>query len=814
MSSKLRIIVTGLVGLYPVGGVAWDYLQYAIGLLRLGHDVYYHEDTWSWSYHPLEKTYTSDGSYSAKYIRDFCKQYAPELTERWHYLHLHSTSYGMNRADFDEVAQTADVFLNVSGACIIPSSLSQRCVKIFLDTDPGYNQLMLSERFAWSENVDRWCEAVAEHDRYFTYAENIHSEKCLIPHVDFQWKTTRMPVVINLWEDIAQAQPPQMQPWTTVMTWNAFKGKLVYKGVEYKSKASEFEKLLSLPEHTSIPLKVAVGGVDAPLTKLASAGWQVLDGPTATLTPQSYQEFIANSRGELSPAKHIYVEMCSGWFSCRSACYLAAGRPVVVQDTGLGNILRVGEGLLTFTTQEEAIAAIDEIEANYTLHAKAARNIAHEYFDSDKVLSQLLDAALSQEAGGDGKVKSSSSPLSSLSSSSGLSSLSPQTQSRLRIIILGYIVRGPLGGMAWSDLHYMMGLASLGHDVYFVEDSDDYPSCYDPVKGIMDTDPTYGLKFATRIFEKVGLGEAWAYYDAHTSCWHGPCANDILSICKTADIVLNLAGVNPLRPWLMEIPARAFIDKDPVFTQIRHLTDSFALNRAKQHTAFFSFGENIDSDRSTIPKDGLPWQATRHPIFLDAWSVTPGHKQGKFTTVMLWDSYPAREYNGQHYGMKSDSFTPYLNLPEKTGDIFDLAVGSETAPRALLSSKGWTIRDPHEPTLDPWTYQRYIQQSKAEFSIAKHGYVVSRSGWFSERSAAYLASGRPVLVQETGFSDWLQTESGVIPFNTPEEAIAGIEEINSHYEFHACAAREIAQEYFDSRKVLTQLLNSIISGVR
>ncbi|MGF2038737.1 MAG: glycosyltransferase [Nostoc sp. CmiVER01] len=382
---------------------------------------------------------------------------------------------------------------------------------------------------------------------------------------------------------------------------------------------------------------------------------------------------------------------------------------------------------------------------------------------------------------------------------------------RLRIIVLGYIVRGPIGGMAWSDLHYLLGLASLGHDVYFVEDSDDYPSCYDPVRGVMDTDPTYGLEFATRIFAKVGLGDHWAYYDAHTSSWYGPCAHNILSVCATADVVLNFSGVNPLRPWLMEIPARAFIDKDPVFTQIRHLTDPAALNLAKQHTAFLTFGENIECNLSTIPNDGLPWQATRHPIFLDAWPAILGVEEGKFTTVMLWDSYPAREYNGQHYGMKSDSFQPYLDLPQKTESIFELALGSPTAPRSLLASKGWILQDPHETTLAPSTYQHYIQQSKAEFTVAKHGYVISRSGWFSERSAAYLASGRPVLVQETGFSDWLhQTGYGVVPFNTLEEALAGIEEINSRYKFHCQAAREIAEEYFDARKVLTQLLNCII----
>jgi len=377
---------------------------------------------------------------------------------------------------------------------------------------------------------------------------------------------------------------------------------------------------------------------------------------------------------------------------------------------------------------------------------------------------------------------------------------------RLRIIVLGYIVRCPIGGMAWHYLQYVLGLARLGYDIYFFEDSEDYPCCYDPTRHVTDTDPTYGLQFTARTFEQVGLGDCWAYYDAHTSRWFGPCADRILDVCKTADLLLNLSGANPLRPWLMEIPARAFVDTDPAFEQIRQITVPERRNRALQHTAFLSFGENISLGRSTIPKDGLPWQATRQPIVLDVWPVMPGPTQGSFTTVMQWDSYPAREYNGRHYGMKSDSFEPYMDLPQRTGSILELAVGSPSAPCDLLRSKGWVVRDPLVPTRDPWTYQHYIQQSKAEFSVAKHGYVITCSGWFSERSAAYLASGRPVLVQETGFSDWLETGSGVIPFNSVEEALAGIEEINSRYEDHCLAARAIAEEYFDARKVLPQLV--------
>lgn len=394
MPSSLRIIVSGLVGLYPVGGMAWHYLQYLIGLARLGHDVYYHEDTWSWPYHPLERQYTSDGSYSANFIKDFFERYALALRERWHYLHLHETSFGMDRAAFDDIARTADLFLNVSGSCMVPDGLSSRCVKVFLDTDPGYNQIMLSERFDWSENVERWCRSVADHDQHFTYAENIHGDDCLIPKVGLEWKTTRMPVVMELWEPMARGRPPGRLPWTTVMTWNAFKGRLIYQGIEYKSKGSEFEKLIELPQRVDVPLRVAVGGVKAPLERLASYRWQVVDGPSATLTPGQYQEFIAGSRGELSPAKHVYVAMRSGWFSERSTCYLASSRPVVVQDTGFPVELPVGEGIVPFTTEGEALAAIQEVEAHYEQHAKAARGIAEDYFGSGKVLSRLIEDAL------------------------------------------------------------------------------------------------------------------------------------------------------------------------------------------------------------------------------------------------------------------------------------------------------------------------------------------------------------------------------------------------------------------------------------
>jgi hypothetical protein len=368
--------------------------------------------------------------------------------------------------------------------------------------------------------------------------------------------------------------------------------------------------------------------------------------------------------------------------------------------------------------------------------------------------------------------------------------------------------------MAWHYLQYAMGLKQLGHEVYFVEESDDYPCCYDPRRHVTDKDPSYGLQFTKKTFERVDMSDCWAYYDAHKKAWHGPRAGDIVEICSTADMLINISGANPIRPWLEPIPTRIFIDTDPVFEQIRQLTVPDRHVRALQHTHFFTFGENIEHPDSRIPIDGLDWKSTRQPVVLDAWTVEPPPAKGRFTTVMQWESYPAREYRGVLYGLKSTSFKSYIDFPRLTNASLEIALGSPSAPRARLRSFGWHIRSPLEVTRDTWTYQEYIRKSRAEFTVAKNGYVEARSGWFSERSAVYLASGRPVLTQETGFSDWLPAGSGVLSFNSKEEALEGVREIEDRYAYHSRAARRLAEEYFDSRKVLSRIIESVSSNDR
>jgi hypothetical protein len=382
----------------------------------------------------------------------------------------------------------------------------------------------------------------------------------------------------------------------------------------------------------------------------------------------------------------------------------------------------------------------------------------------------------------------------------------------MRVIVLGHIVRGPVGGMAWHHLQYVLGLARLGHDVWFLEDSQDYASCYDPERGVKGVDPTYGLRFARDAFAMIGLSERFAYYDSHTDAWLGPAASLVHEVCAAADLLLNMSGKNRLRPWFTEIPDRVLIDTDPAFTQIRHLLDPAAMANARAHTAFLTFAENVRDGSAELPADGLPWRATRQPIVLDAWPVTAGPPAGKLTTVMLWDSYPARSFAGVSYGMKSASFAPFLDLPRRVDAELELAVGSPSAPKAELRRHGWGVVNPLEVTRTPRDYGEFIRSSKAEFSVAKQGYVVSRSGWFSERSAAYLASGRPVVVQDTGFSSWLETGAGVMAFCGPEDAAMCIRDLDARYGHHCRRARALAEEHFDSDRVLGQLIADACSA--
>ncbi len=381
--------------------------------------------------------------------------------------------------------------------------------------------------------------------------------------------------------------------------------------------------------------------------------------------------------------------------------------------------------------------------------------------------------------------------------------------SKLRIVLLGYIIRGPLGGLVWHHLQYALGFKKMGHEILFLEDSEDYPSCYDPQINEMTINPAYGLKFIKEIFDRFDMTDQWAYYHEHGKQWFGLSQKTVMDFCKRADLIINLSGINPVRDYTAQIPKRVLIDTDPVFTQVRHLTEIESQIKANQHTHFFSFGENIGQSFCSVPNDGFPWQTTRQPVVLDCWKMSEGNPTAAWTTVMQWDSYKTREYDGRSFGMKSNSFAPYIDLPEFTGESFELAIGSTSAPTDLLKKKGWKVLSSLTVTKTAETYQQFIRQSKGEWSVAKEGYVISNSGWFSERSAGYLASSLPVIVQDTGFSKFIETGNGLLSFSSLNEVVEAIEKINSNYTKHCKWAREIAEKYFDHNAVLNSLLDKI-----
>ncbi len=377
----------------------------------------------------------------------------------------------------------------------------------------------------------------------------------------------------------------------------------------------------------------------------------------------------------------------------------------------------------------------------------------------------------------------------------------------MKIICAGNLIRYPLGGFTWHHLQYLVGFARLGHEVIYVEDYGWADSLYDPARGDMTSDPSYGIAYLTSLLRAHGLDKSWCYL-AEDGSSHGMSREQLAQLCRECDVFFNLSNIN----WIPEFELcarRVLVDTDPVFTQIggHGMSESFS-----QYHALFTYGENIGRPGCPAPTGGARWLPTRQPVTLDLWPATTGESSAPFTTVMNWSAYGDREYEGRIYGQKDREFTPFFNLPNETGQLMEIALNAPLETRKRLAAGGWRLTDPGEVTRDPWVYQDYLRSSRAEFSVAKHAYVSARCGWFSDRSAGYLAMGRPVIVQDTGFSDFLPCGEGLLAFRTPAEAIEAINRLSDDYERHCRAARAVAEEYFDARLVLNDLLEQSFSS--
>jgi hypothetical protein len=380
----LKAIVTGMIATYPVGGVAWDYGQYALGLERLGWDVYYLEDTGWEAYDPVQCEYGPDYRYGLQFLRQSLAKLSPTLAQRWHVRAMNGQTHGIPSSRLAALVSEADLFLNVSGGTLLRDEYMSCPRKVLIDTDPGWNHFVNFPKWDASPG---WQGSLGyrAHDYFFTYAERVGEADCELPDLGIAWQSTRPPVVLNCW----RRQPPG-STWTTVMTWDNFRQPIQFNGKVYGTKELEFGRVESLPRHVPSRFEVAVGGAAPPVDQWRALGWTVVDSHSISGTMDQYRSYIQCSRGEFSVAKNVYVATGSGWFSCRSVCYLAAGLPVVVQDTGFSKIIPTGEGLLSFSSLDAASDAVSAVERDYQFHQRRAREIAEAYFDSAVVIGSLL----------------------------------------------------------------------------------------------------------------------------------------------------------------------------------------------------------------------------------------------------------------------------------------------------------------------------------------------------------------------------------------------------------------------------------------
>jgi hypothetical protein len=384
---------------------------------------------------------------------------------------------------------------------------------------------------------------------------------------------------------------------------------------------------------------------------------------------------------------------------------------------------------------------------------------------------------------------------------------------RLTIVVGGYIVAYPLGGMTWHHLNYLLGLHELGHEVWFLEDSGSYSYPYNPITWQTAVDSTYGRKYLEETFARYGLPLRYCYYSQFEDAHYGLKRDELNSLLARADLMLCVSGVTPLRPDRPRPRRCAVIDTDPVFTQLRMGHDEEFSAYYRQFDAVATFGRLIGKPSCPLPTHGLDWIGTNQPIALKHWPAA-AKKSDEFTTIGKWEHTSDRnlQFNGKSFrSSKGVEWMKMIDLPSKVP--WKMTLGMLSMPEktaAEFTSHGWKIVNAEQSTLNCPTFADFIRASAGEFTVAKEIYAGLPSGWFSDRSAAYLASGKPVVTQETGFADWLPTNQGLFSYKTPEEAAVALNAIAKDYSRHSTAARTVAEQYFDSKKVLPELLESIM----
>jgi hypothetical protein len=363
------------------------------------------------------------------------------------------------------------------------------------------------------------------------------------------------------------------------------------------------------------------------------------------------------------------------------------------------------------------------------------------------------------------------------------------------------------GGATWAVLQYLLGFSRLGHEVYFVEPIQ--PGSLRPPGASLAA--SENATYFARVIHDFGLSGRAALLLAGSRDSFGMAYAQLRQIAYQAALHINISGMLTDEDLSGNIPVRVYLDLDPAFNQLWNAVQGIDM-RFAGHTHHVTIGQDLGQPICPVPTCGLQWLTTMQPVVLDRWPVARHIACNALTTIGHWRGYGSIEYQGVTYGQKAHSLRPFFKLPLLTQEKFLLAMAihtSEARDLAALAACGWQLLNPAQVARTPASYQQFIQGSKAEFGIAKSGYVVSNCGWFSDRSICYLASGRPVIAQETGFTRHLPTGEGLFAFKSDEDVLQAIECLRADYPRHAAKAHAVAVDCFDSDKVLRRLLENV-----